>query len=97
MAKSMEDADILQVLASFVEEIGGVPASDVSLDSVLREAFDIDSLELLELALLIERHFGLALPEEIISELVEVRDVVAYIHTATLTSDERNDAAAGMT
>ena len=54
-------------------------ASEISLEADLREDFDADSLDMVDLIMDIEDEFGVEVPDEILDKLVTVKDVVDYI------------------
>jgi acyl carrier protein len=74
---------VREVLKSLLREIqpGTVPPT-LSLDNSLERDLGLDSLARVELLARIERHFGLALPEEAYNEVETTRDLVNEIAKA---------------
>ena len=66
----------------------------VTLDSALERDLGLDSLSRVELAVRIERAFGVGLPEEALAEVVTLRDLLAALHDAPATSSGTAPAAA---
>jgi acyl carrier protein len=67
-----------EVIDIIVEQLG-VDASDVTLDKHFTEDLNADSLDLTELVMTIEEHFGLEISEEDAGSLRTVGDLVNYI------------------
>jgi acyl carrier protein len=80
-AERQETADggILSGLAEIVEEIAGVPADEVQIDTTFVDDLDIDSLSAVEIAVAAQEKFGIEIPDEQLPHLRTVRDVVEYI------------------
>ena len=69
-------------LATIVEEIAGVPADDVQPDKEFIGDLDVDSLSMVEIAVVAEERFEVRIPDEEIKNLVTVGDAVTYIERA---------------
>jgi acyl carrier protein len=80
--KHMTNEEVLPVLAEIIEEIVGVDAAEVTPEKSFVGDLDIDSLSMVEIAVQAEDRFGMKIPDEQLTELKTVRDVVAYIGTA---------------
>ncbi len=77
MAETVTREEIeARVFAAF-EEFGAEPG-EISLDAEL-EAIDIDSLDLVELAQIVEDEYGIELKGEDVDGIVTVRQVVELI------------------
>ena len=75
----MERAQIIEKLFEIVCDGLGLNADEISLDADLREDFDADSLDMVDLIMDVEDEFGVEVPDEILDKLVTVKDVVDYI------------------
>ena len=67
-----------EVIDIVVEQLG-VDASDVTLEKSFVEDLNADSLDLTELIMTFEEHFGFEIVEEEAEKLKTVGDVVEYI------------------
>ena len=75
----MDRAQLIEKLFEIVCNGLDLDASEISLDADLREDFDADSLDMVDLIMDIEDEFGVEVPDEILDKLVTVKDVVDYI------------------
>jgi acyl carrier protein len=78
----MADAEILSGLAEIVNEVAGVPVSDVTLDKSFTDDLDVDSLSMVEVVMAAEDKWGVKIPDEELKNLRTVGDAVAYIEKA---------------
>lgn len=67
-----------EVMDIVVEQLG-VDAADVTLEKKFVEDLDADSLDLTELIMTFEEHFGFEIEEAEASQLQSVQDVVDFI------------------
>ncbi|GAA4911566.1 acyl carrier protein [Streptomonospora salina] len=70
---------ILAGLGEIVDEIAGVPASEVTLEKSFVDDLDIDSLSMVEIAVAAQDKFGVEIPDDQLKDLKTVQDVVTYI------------------
>ncbi|MFI0406073.1 acyl carrier protein [Actinomadura sp. 3N508] len=75
----MSETQVLQGIGEIVEDIIGVPAEGLTLDSHLVDDRGLDSLAMVELGFALEDRFGVEIAEENIKDLVVVRDMVGYV------------------
>ena len=75
----MERAQIIEKLFDIVCNGLDLDADEIALDADLREDFDADSLDMVDLIMDVEDEFGVEVPDEILDKLVTVKDVVDYI------------------
>lgn len=75
----MTNEDTLAGLSEIIEEVAGVPASDVSPEKSFTDDLDIDSLSMVEIAVQAEDRFGVKIPDDELANLKTVADAVAYI------------------
>ncbi|HKE51095.1 MAG TPA: acyl carrier protein [Actinomycetes bacterium] len=73
------EQEILGGLAEIVNEIVGVPASEVQPDKSFTDDLDVDSLSMVEVAMAAQDKFGVTIPDEEIKNLKTVGDAVSYI------------------
>ena len=81
----MTQQDILNGLATIVNEIAGVPIGDVTPEKSFIDDLDVDSLSMVEIATAAEDHFGVRIPDDDLKDLRPVGDAVNYIEKAGVT------------
>jgi acyl carrier protein len=74
--------EILSGLAEIVNEVAGVPASDVQPEKSFVDDLDIDSLSMVEVVVAAEERFGVKIPDDDVKGLRTVGDAVSYIEKA---------------
>jgi len=74
--------EILSGLADIVNEVAGVPATDVQPDKSFVNDLDIDSLSMVEVVVAAEERFGVKIPDDDVKGLRTVGDAVSYIEKA---------------
>ncbi|MFJ2609922.1 acyl carrier protein [Streptomyces sp. NPDC087425] len=72
-------SDTLQVLKEILDEVAGVPAEDISLESSFTNDLGMDSLTVVSLFILIQRRFGTEVPNAVFDRLTTVGEAVAYV------------------
>ncbi|MGY5009998.1 acyl carrier protein [Streptomyces sp. 900105755] len=72
-------SDTLQVLKEILDEVAGVPAEDISLESSFIDDLSMDSLTVVSLFVLIQRRFGTEVPNAVFDRLTTVGEAVAYL------------------
>ncbi|MFJ6086839.1 acyl carrier protein [Streptomyces sp. NPDC092369] len=72
-------SDTLQTLKEILDEVAGVPAEDVTPDSSFTEDLALDSLTVVSLFVLVQRRFGIEVPNEVFDQLTTVGKAVAYL------------------
>ncbi len=75
----MSNEEIVEGLASIVEEVAGVEKDDVSIEKSFVDDLDIDSLSMVEIAVQAEDKFGVKIPDDELANLKTVGDAVDYI------------------
>jgi acyl carrier protein len=78
----MTDTQILAGLGEIIEEITGVPASDVQPGKTFVDDLEIDSLSMVEILVAAEERFGVRIPDDTVRDLRTVQDAVTYIEKA---------------
>ena len=71
--------DILNELKAIIVEIKDIPEESIELGSSFTEDLEADSLDIVEMLMLVEDKFSIEVPEEAAQGLKTVRDVVTYI------------------
>ncbi|MBQ5327157.1 MAG: acyl carrier protein [Oscillospiraceae bacterium] len=75
----MDRAQITEKLFEIVCDFLELDADEITMESDLREDFDADSLDMVDIIMDIEDAFGVEVPDEVLDKLVTVKDVVDYI------------------
>jgi acyl carrier protein len=75
----MSEQDVLTGLSEIVNEVTGIPASDVAVEKSFSDDLDVDSLSMVEVAMAAEEKFGVKIPDEELPKLKTVGDAVNYI------------------
>ncbi|MEV4582874.1 acyl carrier protein [Nonomuraea jabiensis] len=76
---TVTEQKILDGLQRIIEEVTGIPATNVTPESSFVDDLDIDSLSMVEVALAAQEEFGVEIPDERLKELRTVKDAVAFI------------------
>jgi acyl carrier protein len=74
--------EIRSDLADIVNEVAGVPATDVQLDKSFTDDLGMDSLGMVEVVVAAEEKFGVKIPDDQVKNLATVGDAVAFIERA---------------
>ena len=78
--------EILEGLATIVNEVAGVPVEDVQPDKSFVDDLDIDSLSMVEVVMAAEDKWGVKIPDSEVKHLKTVGDAVAYIQKAGVSA-----------
>lgn len=70
---------VFEVLKEIIVEIKDVPEEIVTLDASFEEDLDADSLDIVEMLMLLEERYDIQIPEEAAEKMKTVRDAVEYI------------------
>lgn len=65
----------------------GIESSEIVARALLKDDLDIDSLDLVEVALALEEALGLTLPEEDMDEVTTVGDIVSLVEAKLKVRD----------
>lgn len=74
-----DNAEILAGLAQILKEATAGAVHNVTAEKSFVEDFDIDSLTMVEIAVLTEEKFGVKVPEDELAKLKTVGDAVNYV------------------
>ena len=81
------DAEILAGFAEILKEVtAGVVKDGVTADKSFVDDLDIDSLSMVEIAVLAEEKFGVKIPDDELPNLKTVGDAVNYVSTNVFPS-----------
>ncbi|MFP7364372.1 acyl carrier protein [Corynebacterium callunae] len=75
------DADIFKSLAKMVQDIGGISAENVTPESRFSEDLAISSLNLIELIVTVEDHFGVRIEDNDAKHFKTVQDVLDFVQS----------------
>jgi acyl carrier protein len=78
----MSDEEVLTGLAEIINEIAGIPADSVKLESNFTDDLDLDSLTMVEVVVACEEKFNVRIPDDDVPGLRTVGDAVAYVKRA---------------
>jgi acyl carrier protein len=73
------EQEILEGLGKIINEITGIPASDVTPEKNFVDDLDIDSLSMVEIAVAAQDEFGVEIPDDQLKNLKTVKDVLTFI------------------
>jgi len=66
-------------LTAIICEQLGLDADEVSMDANIRDDFDADSLDMVDIVMSCEDEFSVEFPEDSMDNLIYVKDVVDFI------------------
>lgn len=78
----MNTEEIRTDLADIVNEVTGIPASDVLLEKSFVDDLDVDSLSMVEVVVAAEEKFDVRIPDDEVKNLRTVGDAVSFIEKA---------------
>ncbi|GAA3127808.1 MULTISPECIES: acyl carrier protein [Streptosporangium] len=76
---ALTEQEILAGIGKIINEITGIPASEVSPEKSFVDDLDIDSLSMVEIAVAAQDEFGVEIPDEQLKHLKTVKDVINFI------------------
>jgi acyl carrier protein len=65
--------EIHSELATIVQDVAGIPAHEVRLDTLFVDDMDVDSLTMVEVAVAAEELFGVTIPDDVVTRFETVR------------------------
>lgn len=75
----MTNEEILGGLAKIVHEVAGIEENEITPEKSFVDDLDIDSLSMVEIAVQVEDHFGVKVPDDVLANLKTVGDAVDYV------------------
>ena len=70
---------VFETVKKIIVEVKDISGDEIQLDSRFEEDLEADSLDVVEMIMLIEEEYEFEIPEEIAEKLKSVKDVVDYI------------------
>jgi acyl carrier protein len=70
---------VFEELRKIIAEIKDIPEEDIKLESSFADDLEADSLDIVEMLMLLEEKFDIQIPEEESEKMKKVEDVVKYI------------------
>jgi len=70
---------VFEELAKIIAEIKDIPEDEITMESRFEEDLEADSLDIVEMLMLLEEKFSIQIPEEAAEGLKTVGDVVKYV------------------
>lgn len=70
---------VFEVIRSVIVEIKDIPEEQIKLESSFEEDLDADSLDIVEMLMLLEEKYDMQIPEEDAETMKTVKNVVDYI------------------
>jgi len=74
-------ADIAREIKSITRELLNVPKEDVVPEASFADDLDADSLDQVELIMMIEEEFDISIPEEDAGFIITIQDAIDYVKT----------------
>ena len=69
-------------LAEIVNEVTGIPASDIQLEKSFTDDLDVDSISMIEVVVAATDKFSVEIPDAAVKNLKTVGDAVSFIENA---------------
>ncbi|WP_054697295.1 acyl carrier protein [Syntrophomonas palmitatica] len=70
---------VFEVMKQIIMEIKDLPEDAVTMDASFADDLEADSLDVVEMLMLLEEKYDITIPEEAAEEMKTVRDAVEYI------------------
>lgn len=70
---------VFEVVKNVIVEIKDIPEEQIEMGSKFDEDLEADSLDIVEMLMLLEEKFGIQIPEEDAEKMKTVKNVVDYI------------------
>ncbi|PKM77061.1 MAG: acyl carrier protein [Firmicutes bacterium HGW-Firmicutes-15] len=70
---------VFETVKKIIVEVKDISGDEIQLESRFEEDLEADSLDVVEMIMLIEEEYEFEIPEEIAEKLKTVKDVVDYI------------------
>ncbi|VVE36739.1 Acyl carrier protein [Pandoraea horticolens] len=79
---TIDTADLGNAVRQLIAELAGLPVESMAAELRLIDELALDSLELIELLMVLEERWGITLTRDRLMKLVTVGDVVALVKTS---------------
>ncbi len=73
--------DVVREIVSIVADVAGLDEEEVTLDARLVDDLDIDSVKAIEIAVAVEKRFGVRVKDEDLPNLTTVGDIINLTET----------------
>jgi len=70
---------VFETVKKIIVEVKDINPDDIQMESRFEEDLEADSLDIVEMIMLLEEEFEFEIPEEVAEKLKTVKDVVDYI------------------
>ena len=70
---------VFETVKKIIVEVKDISGDDIQLESRFEEDLEADSLDVVEMIMLIEEEYEFEIPEDVAEKLKTVKDVVDYI------------------
>lgn len=70
---------VFETVKKIIVEVKDIPSDEIQLESRFEEDLNADSLDVVEMIMLLEEEYEFEIPEEVAEKLQTVKDVVQYI------------------
>jgi acyl carrier protein len=70
---------VFETVKEIIVEVKDISADDIKMESRFAEDLEADSLDVVEMIMLLEEKYEFEIPEEVAEKLKTVKDVVDYI------------------
>lgn len=71
--------NVFEVVKQVIMEIKDIPEENIKMESSFADDLEADSLDIVEMLMLLEEKFDMTIPEEAAEEMKLVKDAVEYI------------------
>jgi acyl carrier protein len=76
---TVTEQEVFEGLRKIIEEVTGIPASNVRSESSFVDDLDVDSLSMVEIATVAQEEFDVEIPDDQLKNLKTVQDAVRFI------------------
>lgn len=82
----LTEQEILAQMREIINEITGIPPEEIKPEATFAGDLELDSLSMVEVAVIALDKFGVEIPDEKLKSFQRVQDVIDYVRTATVTA-----------
>jgi acyl carrier protein len=75
----MLSMSVFEELKKIIVEIKDIPEDQITLESSFADDLEADSLDIVEMLMLLEERFDIQIPEEAAEKMKTVQDVIDYV------------------
>lgn len=75
----METMETFETVRKLIGEQLVIPVEKITLDSKIVDDLGADSLDIVEMLMSVEEHFGVTISEEVATSIVTIKDIVNYL------------------